>query len=350
MSFDWRARVDELPRTPGVYLFFGAAGLLYVGKSVNLKERVRSYFQEGGGHTERTGRLRHETQHVSVQATRTELDALLLESALIKQLQPRYNVRGRQQEHYPFVKLSNELFPRLLVTRVLAPDGARYFGPFWSARRLTELIEILGPLTGVRSCGVLPERACLQRDLGRCLAPCVGPEPAAYAAAVEELTALLRGEAGPMLRRLEQGMQEASARCDFERAAVLRDRGAAIAGWVAYLRRVDELRATDRLHVARHGDGAVLTLVRRARWTAQLLLPATQLGRGTTRRIGAWLVRTLAMSPPPVLIHPREVDEVQLVGGWLYRQRRDPDLLVVTPADLGQVARQAGARALTMRE
>jgi len=184
--------LSTLPCSPGVYLFTGAPGeLLYIGKSVNLRDRVRSYFRKGGGHTRRTERLKHEVQRIEVYQTGSELEALLLESRLIKEHMPLYNVRGRRYEHYPFLKLTAEQYPRLLVTRVLEADGARYFGPFVSTSHLNEVLETLQPVFGMRTCSVLPDRPCLQLEIARCLGPCTGRVDAAYQEGVRQLEKVL---------------------------------------------------------------------------------------------------------------------------------------------------------------
>ena len=182
------AQIKALPTSPGVYSFYDAAGrLLYVGKSVNVRTRVRSYFRPGGGHSRRTERLKDEAARIAVEPCGTELEALLVESQAIKRLQPLYNVMGRTYKHYPFIKIPDERFPRVQLTYQLEDDGARYYGPFPSEYRAREALEAMRPLFRWRSCQPLESRECLEASIGRCSAPCVGrTSETAYMQAIAE--------------------------------------------------------------------------------------------------------------------------------------------------------------------
>lgn len=338
--------LTTLPCSPGVYLFSGAPGdLLYIGKSVNLRDRVRSYFRKGGGHTRLTERLKHEVQRITVYPTGSELEALLLESRLIKQHQPPYNVRGRYYEHYPFLKLTAERYPRLLVTRTLEEDGSRYFGPFSSANHLQEVLETLQPVFGLRTCSVLPERSCLQLDIGRCLGPCTGRVDTAYQEGLRGLEAVLRGKGEELVGRLEAEMVRASERFQFERAALLRDRLRALVGLMEHQARLSAVDGLDYLVVlpAYPGPAVTLLAIRRARWVGQLTLSADEAtDRKATYRVRAFLKEAFVQTPPPgSRIGRAELDEVQIVGSWLYRRRHQPGALAIAPEDLPAQARAA---------
>lgn len=345
--------LSTLPCSPGVYLFSAAPGeLLYIGKSVNLRARVTSYFRKGGGHTRRTERLKREVQRIEAYPTGSELEALLLESRLIKEHQPPYNVRGRSYEHYPFLKLTCERYPRLLVTRILAEDGSRYFGPFSSAGQLAEMLETLAPLFGLRTCAVLPDRPCLQLDIGRCLGPCTGRVDAAYQEGLAQLEAVLRGEAGELPVRLQAEMQRASDGREFERAARARDRLAALTRLLEHQARLSAVDGLDYLVVlpASWGPAATFLAIRRARWVAQLTLSAPELGdRKAFGRLRAFLKEAFVTTPAPgARIGREELDEVQIVGSWLYRRRHQPGVLAIARDQLPEHARAAvlAARAL----
>lgn len=338
--------IATLPCSPGVYLFSDEPGhLLYVGKSVNLRDRVRSYFRKGGGHTRRTERLKREVQHIEVYHTGSELEALLLESRLIKERQPIYNVRGRRYEHYPFLKLTAERYPRLMVTRVLEEDGSRYFGPFHSASYLTEALEHLQPVFGLRTCSVLPERPCLQLDLARCAGPCTGRVDAAYADGVRQLEAVLKGDPGDLVTRMRAEMTAASESFEFERAARLRDRLRALTGLMEHQARLSAADGFDYLVVlpAHPGPAATFLAIRRARWVGQLTLSEAEISdRTASAKLRAFLKQSFVTAAPPgSRIGRAELDEVQIVGSWLYRRRHQPGVLAIASDTLPDHARAA---------
>lgn len=352
----------DLPAAPGVYLFTGHQGdTLYVGKSVNLRERVRSYFRKHGGHSRRTERLKHEVAHVRVHSTGTELEALLLESRLIKQLQPAYNVRGRRYEHYPFVKITREAYPRVLVTRTLEDDGAQYFGPFHSASRLTETLDALQAFMAWRRCVQLENAPCLHAQIGRCLAPCTGQVDDAYAAMIDQVGALLRGEPGPLLDDLQARMLEASDAQDFERAARLRDRLQPLTRLVKRQERLHgALNELDTLVVvpgppdAEGRPQASFLAIRAARWVGTFTLAAPDLARYAdrrkqTRRLERFLSERFVEAPAPAMrISAVELDEVQIVGAWLFRQRLKPGAFPAPAVGTTETARQAMAYARSL--
>lgn len=237
-----RRRLEALPDAPGVYLFKDAQGrVLYVGKAASLRKRVRSYFRgRPSGLDPKTQRLVERTSSVEWIETGSEPEALLLEDQLIKRHRPRYNVRLRDDKRYPYLKLTAEPFPRLVVTRRVDRDveqGARYFGPYPRSGALREAYRALQRIFRVRTCPLAIEpgkraraRPCLDHDLGLCDAPCVGLiSPAQYQRLVDEAALVLSGRAEELMQRLEREMHEAAARLEFERAARLRDRLRALA-------------------------------------------------------------------------------------------------------------------------
>jgi len=220
---------ENLPDSPGVYLFRGEKGkLLYVGKARSLKKRVATYFS-GGAEDSKTSALLRAFREIETIVTRTELEALLLENTLIKKHHPRYNVCLRDDKTYPYIKITTgEPWPRALVTRRVLEDGHSYFGPFWGglARRIMRMIT---RHFQIRTCtieidGKLP-RPCLYYDLHACLGPCVAglTTPQAYREAVEDVILFLEGRNQELQRRLEERMRASSAAENFEMAAAYRD-------------------------------------------------------------------------------------------------------------------------------
>jgi excinuclease ABC subunit C len=224
----------QLPDRPGVYMLVDSGGkLLYIGKAVSLRNRVRSYFQEGGGHSPLTQQLAGRVAGVRTLVTSNEIEALMLEANLIKRHQPPFNVRLRDDKRYPYLKVTNEPFPRVTYTRAVLDDGARYFGPYTNAHGLRELIDLIRLVFPLRTCREpidgKRKRPCLQYHIRRCLAPCVGYQSEAeYDALVEEVVLFLEGRQETLLARLQAEMDEAAERMNYEAAARLRDRIVAV--------------------------------------------------------------------------------------------------------------------------
>ena len=220
----------QLPDKPGVYLMLGQnERILYVGKAVSLRNRVRSYFQESAAHTLRTQHMVERIVDLRTIVVNNEVEALILEANLIKRHQPPFNVRLRDDKRYPYLKVTNEPFSRVQFTRVVRDDGARYFGPYTNAHGLRELINLVRVVFPLRTCREpidgKRKRACLQYHIKRCLAPCVGYQSEAeYDELVDEVVLFLEGRQERLLDRLQRDMQEAAERMHFEGAARLRDR------------------------------------------------------------------------------------------------------------------------------
>ncbi len=230
-----KALLESIPSKPGIYIMRGEGGkILYVGKAKNLKNRVRSYFQESADHPRRTRRMVWQVRDVDIIITATELEALTLEATLIKQHQPYYNVKLKDDKSYPYVKITyGEEYPRVVLARDLTRDpDARYFGPY-SALTVRRALEIIHDTFPLRECsGDLEnelKRPCLQHQIGRCSGPCIrAVEKDEYMRMIGDIQMFLRGDGEKLAERLEKEMSEASKSMDFERAADLRDQARAI--------------------------------------------------------------------------------------------------------------------------
>jgi len=220
----------QLPDLPGVYQMIGADGrILYIGKAVSLRNRVRSYFQDSAAHPYRTLKMVERVADVRTIVVTNEVEALILEANLIKRHQPPFNVRLRDDKRFPYLKVTNEPFPRVVFTRVVKDDGARYFGPYTNAHGLRELIDLVRIVFPLRTCREpidgRRKRPCLQYHIKRCLAPCVGYQSEDdYDRLVDEVVLFLEGHYDPLIERLQREMTEAAAHFNFEAAARLRDR------------------------------------------------------------------------------------------------------------------------------
>src|SRR5579884_2762354 len=226
--------LSQIPDAPGVYMMVDKRGdVLYIGKAVSLRNRVRSYFQESAAHHVRTQAMVERVADVRTIVVTNEIEALILEANLIKRYQPPYNVRLRDDKRYPYLKVTNEPFPRVVFTRVVKDDGARYFGPYTNAHGLRELIDLVRLVFPLRTC---PEpidgrrrRPCLQYHIKRCLAPCVGYQSEEdYDRMIEEVVLFLEGKQDSLLTRLQGEMVHAAQTYNFETAARIRDRIVAV--------------------------------------------------------------------------------------------------------------------------
>jgi excinuclease ABC subunit C len=227
---DLREKASQLPALPGVYLYRNEAGtVLYVGKAKNLHARVRSYFSEERLADVKTDTLISEARDVEYILVANEKEALALENNLIKQWQPRFNVLLRDDKTYPYVKVTNEKYPRVYVTRRILKDGAAYYGPYFPANLAYRLVHFIHRFFGVPSCRVDLTRRhpqpCLQYHIQRCKGPCVEGliTDEAYAAAVKEVRLFLEGKHKDLIADLRGHMQQASQEMRFEQAGVLRD-------------------------------------------------------------------------------------------------------------------------------
>ncbi len=224
-------KLDSLPTAPGCYQMLDADGrVLYVGKALVLRNRVRSYFHASANHSPRTQALVAEIADISWWVTKTELEALVLENELIKRYQPRYNVRLKDDKTFPYIKVNwQEDFPKIQVVRRMRKDGARYFGPYTSSRACYETLDALRRVFPYLDCdrtitGKDP-RPCLYYHIKLCGGPCIGAQTREeYRQTIEQLMHFLEGDSDRVLRQLKEQMERAAENLQFELAALYRDR------------------------------------------------------------------------------------------------------------------------------
>lgn len=233
-TVDLESQLQLLPERPGCYIYKDVDGrILYVGKARNLKNRVRQYFQSQRNLTAKV--LSMVTQITAIEhiVTDSEVEALILESNLIKKHKPKYNIRLRDDKHYPYLRLTlGDKWPRLLVARSMRKDGSRYFGPYTSTQPMWDTMRLARRLFPLRTCNdpAKHPRACLQYHIGRCLGPCLVDftKHEEYAQATKDLGTFLEGRTGEVVDRIRSRMEEAAENLEFERAAELRDQVFAI--------------------------------------------------------------------------------------------------------------------------
>ncbi|CEE02236.1 MULTISPECIES: excinuclease ABC subunit UvrC [Bacillaceae] len=217
-----------LPNQPGCYLMKDRQGtIIYVGKAKILKNRVRSYFT--GSHDGKTQALVNEIEDFEYIITSSNIEALILEMNLIKKHNPKYNVMLKDDKSYPFIKLTAERHPRLIITRKVKKDKGKYFGPYPNVFAAKETKKLLDRLYPLRKCSTLPNRVCLYYHIGQCLAPCVNNiSEETYKEMTDEITKFLNGGYTEVKKQLTEKMMEASEALDFERAKEYRDKISAI--------------------------------------------------------------------------------------------------------------------------
>lgn len=231
--FDLAEQSKKLPERPGVYIMKDSLGnIIYVGKAINLKNRVKQYFQFSSNHTRKVAAMVQQIKTFEFIITDSELEALILECNLIKKHKPKFNILLKDDKTYPYIKVTlNEEYPRVLITRRILQDGARYFGPYTNVHAVHETLDMLKKLFPLKTCNkVLPrdigkERPCLNYHINKCLAPCHGNvNKQSYNNMMNEICLFLSGRQEDILKKIEEQMQEAAQNMDFEKAAVLRDR------------------------------------------------------------------------------------------------------------------------------
>lgn len=250
-------KLQVLPDRPGCYLMKNDQGkIIYVGKAVNLKRRVRSYFQSNARHSPKVKSMVARIADLETIITHSEIEALILECNLIKKHRPKYNISLRDDKTYPYIKVTMaEEYPRLYATRRVLKDGSRYFGPFTNAGAMHETIKLLRQLFMLRTCRKMnTQRPCLQYHIHRCLAPCAGKVSSEkYRKIMEAVCLFLEGRSDTVVQKLQRDMLQAAENLEFETAARLRDQLAA----------VEQVRAKQNI-VTGSGDQDAVGLARSA--------------------------------------------------------------------------------------
>ena len=230
-------KLKLVPELPGVYQMINDKdAVIYVGKARSLRNRLRSYFQAGAGHNAKVRAMVEKVADFEYIITDTEREALVLESNLIKELRPHYNIRIKDDKHYPYLRLSvHEVYPRLSIVRRVEKDKARYFGPYPNAGAVRDLLKLLKRVFPLHACsrefsnGKSVGRPCLNYHLKQCLGPCTGEVTEVdYRTVVRSVELLLEGKHDALLKSLREQMEVASDALDFERAAVVRDQVRAV--------------------------------------------------------------------------------------------------------------------------
>ncbi|PKN89973.1 MAG: excinuclease ABC subunit C, partial [Chloroflexi bacterium HGW-Chloroflexi-7] len=333
-----------LPQKPGCYIMRDPGGVvIYVGKAINLKNRVRSYFQERTDMDRKTRKLVTHIADLEWIVVGSELEALILEMNLIKKHRPHFNVRLKDDKRYPYIKVHlNDPFPKVTVTRIMNKDGSRYFGPYtsvWAVHQTLDLLRKIFPyLTCDREITGLDARPCLYYDIKLCTGPCIGAiNQEGYKQLITDLCAFLDGHTDPIVGRLQREMKVASKNLNFERAAVLRDQ----------LNSIERVVEKQKVITGDQSDSDVLALARadgEACVQIFFIRNGKLMGReyfileGTeeitdNEVIGEFIKQfySEAATIPDRVLLPNEVEEAQIIQQWLNTKRGGEKMQMFVP-------------------
>ncbi|CAG0926351.1 UvrABC system protein C [Thermoflexales bacterium] len=359
-------KLKTLPTKPGVYQYFDARGkLIYVGKAINLRNRVRSYFHLSADHGPKTERLVAEIADLEWIITDSELEALLLESNLIKRHKPRFNIRLKDDKRYPYIKVEwQNAYPKIVTVRKMAQDGARYYGPFTNAgavyQTLDTLRRIFPYLTCDRDITGQDPRACLYYDIKLCSGPCIGAvTQAEYRATLDGLCHFLEGKSDEVLIDIERKMNAAAEAMQFERAAVYRDQLKSLRHIVERQKVISNTQNDqDVLAFARDkGDACVqIFLIRQGKLIGREYFVLEGAEDEDTRQVMAEFLTQFyndAAYVPPEVVLPVEIEaqEASIIAQFL-KQKRGAQVALNVPkegpaADLVKLAADNAMETLT---
>ncbi len=330
--FDLEEELKKLPAKPGVYLMHDERdAVIYIGKAVSLKNRVRSYFRAGTAKSPKIEKMVSRIARFEYIITDSELEALVLENNLIKEHNPRYNTMLKDDKTYPYIKMTaGEDYPRLLLAREMKKDKARYFGPYSSAGAVRDTIELMNKLYQLRTCSrSLPkdfgsDRPCLNYYMKQCLAPCQGGvSKEDYQIQAEKALEFLNGNYAPVFKDLESRMQEASARMDFEEAIRYRE----LLGSVKQISQKQKMTDSggedkDIIALAKDDEDAVVQVffVRNGRLVGREHFYMTHVSEDSESQILESFVKQFYAGTPFIpreLMLQEEIEDKEVIAQWL---------------------------------
>lgn len=334
--------LKKLPAKPGVYLHKNKYDkIIYVGKAINLRNRVRSYFHKNVDSV-KTARLRREVADIEIITTESELEALLLENTLIKKHKPKYNIRLKDDKRYPYIKVHwQDDFPKVTVTRRMERDGSRHFGPYtsvWAVHQTLDMLRKIFPyLTCDRVITGQDDRACLYFDIKLCNGPCIGAvNKEQYRAMIQDLMDFLNGKSDHIVKEIKQKMHTAAENLQFEKAAEYRDQLTAVTKVVAKQKVISAANADqDVIAFAREqGDACVqVFFIRYGKLIGReyFMLDGTE-GESDEEILSEFMTQfydDAAHIPKEVLL-PSEVSEAMVIEEWL-KQKRSTKVTITVP-------------------
>jgi excinuclease ABC subunit C len=336
-----------IPAKPGCYLMKnGQAAIIYVGKAVSLKNRVRSYFHTDAAQDAKTRRLVREIADIEWILVGSELEALILEMNLIKKHRPKYKIRLKDDKRYPYIKVHwAEPFPKVTVTRQMLEDGSRYFGPYTSAWAVYQTLDALRRIFPYLSCDRVitgqDKRACLYHDIKLCTAPCIGAiDQSGYRQMISDLMAFLGGHSEDILARLQTAMQKASEEMRFEKAGALRDQLKAVQSIIERQKIVfpSDYLDSDVLAMARSDGEACVQIffIRSGKLIGREYFVLEGTEDSADAEVMTQFVKqfyTEAASIPRQVMLPQEIEEARIISQWLRARRGAEKVDFLVPKD-----------------
>ena len=335
-NFNIQEELKKLPGKPGVYLMHDEKdAIIYVGKAISLKNRVRQYFQSSRNKGAKIEQMVTHISRFEYIVTDSELEALVLECNLIKEHRPKYNTMLMDDKTYPFIKVTvNEPFPRVMMARRMKKDKAKYFGPYTSAGAVKDTIELIRKLYHIRSCNrSLPkdigkERPCLNYHIHQCYAPCQGYiSREEYRKSIDEVVRFLNGNYDPILKELEEKMLDASENLEFEKAIEYRELLASVQK-IAQKQKITDTAGDDRdiIAMASEGEDAVVQVffIRRGRLIGRDHFYLKIAENDTKSEIlSSFIKQFYAGTPyiPAELMLPEEIEDQEIIEEWLTTRR-----------------------------
>ena len=335
-KFNIQEELKKLPDKPGVYIMHDKNdAIIYVGKAIILKNRVRSYFRESANHSPKIAKMVSLVERFEYIVTDSELEALVLENNLIKEHRPKYNTMLKDDKTYPYIKVTvSDVYPRILFSREMKKDKSKYFGPYTSAGAVKDTIELINKLYKLRTCNrKLPkeakkERPCLNYHIHQCKAPCqnwISPEE--YKKQVEEALEFLNGNYGKILKELQQKMEVASENLEFEEAASYRDLLNSVKQ-VSQKQKITDSEGEDRdiIALAKDEQDAVVQVffVRNGRLIGREHFYMTNVAEDTAGQILSSFVKQFYAGTPFIpkeLLLQEELEEAKVISEWLSGKR-----------------------------
>lgn len=358
-----KSKVENIPTKPGIYQYINSNGkIIYVGKAKNLRNRVRSYFQQGRIVDAKTKAMISHIDDLEFIVVDSEAEALLLEDTLIKKLQPKYNVMLRDDKTYPYIKVTNEEYPRIFVTRKIIKDGSKYFGPYTDGRNMKQVLKLIRTLFMVRSCDLSLNdkqinagkfKLCLDYHIQKCEGPCVGYIlREEYRKNIDKAIQILNGKSKELEKQLEQEMFEYSENLKFEKANIIKNRIIAL----------QEFDAKQKIITKDFSDRDVFGLFKQDDYACSLVLKIRDgklIGKRhfivknalnlrdediIRRTIEKWYQESEFV--PREIYLPIEVDEIELLTDWLGKIREKAiDLFIPKLGDKRKLVEMANTNA-----
>ena len=327
--------LKTIPKLPGIYIMKDGHGeILYIGKAKSLNTRVRSYFQKSQNMPVRTRIFTDKVCDIKFLTTKTEAEALILESNFIKKHQPRYNVLLKDDKHYPYLRLTTqEKFPRLEVIRRVKKDGATYFGPYTMVKEIRETIRLIYKIFPLRQSrdrldGTPLRRPCLNYQMGRCLAPCAGyPSMKEYQQVVQDVKLFLKGKNNELIKSLEKKMNSAANQLNYEEAGVYRDKILAVQTVLSKQKIIStSLEDQDILGYCRENNQVMIQIliVRNGKMVGEKNYRIKILDdAGNNEILSSFLKQYYAdeIILPKTILLPQSIDECSLIEDWLSKKK-----------------------------